>query len=40
MSNKGQIDETKAANYFVINQDDDSKIEFIYEAKKKKIVRE
>lgn len=30
----------KAVNYFVINEDDDSKIEFLYEPPKKKIVRE
>ena len=40
MSVQPHIDESKAANYFVINQDDDSKIEFLYEAKKKKVVRE
>lgn len=39
-STKNPIDESKAANYFVINQDDDSKVEFIYEPKKKKVVRE
>jgi drug/metabolite transporter (DMT)-like permease len=30
----------KAANYFVINEDNDSKIEFLYEPKKKKVHRE
>jgi len=30
----------KASNYFVINEDDDSKIQFVYEPKKKKITRE
>ena len=30
----------KAANYFIINEDDDSKLEFVYEPKKKKVVKE
>ena len=30
----------KSANYFVINEDDDSKIDFNYEPPKKKIHRE
>lgn len=30
----------KATNYFIINEDDDSKIDFNYEPQKKKIHRE
>jgi hypothetical protein len=30
----------KAAKYFVINEDDDSKIDFAYEPPKKKLIRE
>lgn len=41
MANLGSTaDIPKAANYFVINEDDDSKIEFIYEPKKKKVSKE
>lgn len=35
-----KADLPKAANYFVINEDDDSKIEFVFEPRKKKLVRE
>lgn len=30
----------KAANYFIINENDDSKIDFVFEPKKKKLHRE
>lgn len=37
---KMDIGSMKAANYFIINEDDDSKIEFIYEPGKRKVVKE
>lgn len=36
MSNFGKSDMPKAVNYFVINEDDDSKIDYVFEPKKKK----
>ena len=30
----------RAVNYFVLNEDDDSKIDFKYEMKKKKLIRD
>lgn len=40
MTTTNSTDIPKAANYFVINEDDDSKIDFVFEQKKKKVVRE
>lgn len=40
MTTTNSTDIPKAANYFVINEDDDSKIDFVFEQKKKKVIRE